>query len=51
LCLLTFAFAISRYKLRVKAEDGEAVINMVFFGDVATNLIGKPLVSSSMSFW
>jgi hypothetical protein len=26
----------------VKAEDGEAVINMVFFGDVATDLIGKP---------
>ncbi|XP_071679019.1 uncharacterized protein [Lolium perenne] len=28
----------SKYKLRVKAEDGEAVINMVFFGDVATDL-------------
>ncbi|KAM0869956.1 hypothetical protein ACQ4PT_040350 [Festuca glaucescens] len=40
--LLSYSFAISRYKLRVKAEDGEAVVNMVFFGDVATDLIGKP---------
>jgi hypothetical protein len=40
--ILIIIVVVLRYTLCVKAGDGEAVVGMVFFWDVATDLIGKP---------
>lgn len=34
--------ATPRYKLSIRAGDDEAVVDMIFFGDTATDLLGKP---------
>lgn len=34
---------LQRYKLSVRAGDDEVVVDMIFFGDIATDLLGKPV--------
>jgi hypothetical protein len=49
--LLTVIFAVLRYKFFVKAEDGEAVVNVVFFKMSLQIWLVSLLTCLSMSSW